>query len=381
MLLVVIVLGLLGFTVWYITRPTPVSVTLHTVGFGPVASTVANTRVGTVKACRRAYLAPAIGGQVARLTVKEGSWVEGNQILLEIWNEDLQAELELAVSEVAETQARTKEACYVADGAKREANRLQRLQKSRLISEEDVDVAVTDAQAKRAACQATRASEKVADARVHAARSTLERTILKAPFAGMVAEVNAELGEFVTPSPPGILTLPAIDLLDISCLYISAPIDEVDAPRIHTGMSACVSLDAFPDKLCSGTVRRVAPYVLEREKQARTVEVEVEITDPNELEGLLPGYSADIEVSLDKRERVLRVPTEAILDGDRLLIYSEDDGLLQSRRIEVGLKNWEFTEVTSGLEAGEQIVLSVGREGVSPGAHAAPEDPAQERPP
>lgn len=91
---------------------------------------------------------------------------------------------------------------------------------------------------------------------------------------------------------------------------MSAPIDEVDAPQVKVGMSACVSLDAFAEKRCSGTVSRIAPYVLEKEKQARTVEVEVKLSDIKDLQELLPGYSADIEVLLASKERALRVPTE-----------------------------------------------------------------------
>ncbi|WP_263459142.1 efflux RND transporter periplasmic adaptor subunit [Bathymodiolus platifrons methanotrophic gill symbiont] len=63
---------------------------------------------------------------------------------------------------------------------------------------------------------------------------------------------------------------------------MSAPIDEVDAPQVKVGMSACVSLDAFAEKRCSGTVSRIAPYVLEKEKQARTVEVEVKLRNKHE---------------------------------------------------------------------------------------------------
>ncbi|MGR9054274.1 MAG: efflux RND transporter periplasmic adaptor subunit, partial [Gammaproteobacteria bacterium] len=73
----------------------PVAVQAYTVAAGEVRATVSNTRVGTVKACRRAYLAPAAGGQVAALHVKEGDRVKKNQILLEVWNRDLKAQVAL----------------------------------------------------------------------------------------------------------------------------------------------------------------------------------------------------------------------------------------------------------------------------------------------
>ncbi len=359
--------------VWYFTRPEPVAVKLHTVDTGLVASTVANTRVGTIKACRRAYLAPALGGQVASLTVKEGDRVTKNQLLMVVWNDDLKAQVDLQVAEAKTLTARAEQACLIAEGAEREAARLLKLQRRKnIVSEETVDLAVTDAQAKRAACKAAHAAIRVNKARIAAARAELERTIVRAPFNGVVAEVNAELGEFVTPSPPGIPTLPAIDLLDVSCLYVSAPIDEVDAPAIHPGMKASVTLDAFPDQHRSGLVSRIAPYVLDREKQARTVEVEVKLADPNDLRGLLPGYSADLEILLESRDNVLRIPTEAVLDGNRVLVY-HPDAPLSERRITIGLSNWNYTEVLSGLEKGEEIVVSIGKEGVEAGAYAIAE--------
>lgn len=376
LLIILVAIAIAAGGIWYFTRPDPIPVTLYTVDYGTVVATVANTRVGTVKACRRAHLAPATGGQVSQLTVKEGSLVEYNQVLLEIWNQDLRAQVALATREIAENRARARQACRTAEGAEREAKRISGLRKDRLVSEEAVDVATTDAKAKRAGCEAARAKIKVSESRVAVAESAVERTIVRAPFAGVVAEVNAELGEFLTPSPPGIPTLPAIDLLDISCLYVSAPIDEVDAPAIQTGMNAYVTLDAFPKRRCTGTVRRIAPYVLEREKQARTVEVEVEITNPKDLQGLLPGYSADIEISLATRDKVLRIPTEAVLESERVFVYAETDGRLAERRFEPGLSNWDYTEVRSGLDAGEQIVVSIGAEGVEAGALVIPEKAA-----
>lgn len=363
----VLIVGIAA-TILYQTRPEPISVKLHRVDFGPVKSTVSNTRVGTVKACRRAYLAPATGGQVAELAVKEGDKVQQGQMLMVVWNKDLQAQIDLAKAETKSSKARADQSCAIAAGSKREADRLLKLRKrNRIVSEESVDSAVTQADSARAACQAANATIAVQESQVKAAEAAFERTLVRAPFNGVVAEINAELGEFVTPSPPGIPTLPAIDLLDISCLYVSAPIDEVDAPAIKTRMQACVSLDAFPEKRCSGKVRRIAPYVLDREKQARTVEVEVQITDPKDLAGLLPGYSADIEILLDVKERALRIPTETILEENRVLIYQHGKPLSE-RQFTPGLSNWDFTEVVSGIEPGESVVVSVGKEGVETGA-------------
>ena len=83
----------------WLSRPQPVLVRVQAVDRGDVEATVANTRAGTVKACRRARLSPATGGQIAALPVTEGDRVEQGQLLLELWNEDLAASLMLAERE------------------------------------------------------------------------------------------------------------------------------------------------------------------------------------------------------------------------------------------------------------------------------------------
>lgn len=353
---------------WYGQGTQAVEVSIYTLAEGEVQSTVANTRVGTVKACRRAYLAPATGGQIAALHVRESDKVKQGQLLLEVWNQDLKAQVELQKVQIKASRASAEQACQLAGGAEREAARMSRLQQHKqIVSVEAVDKSVTGSKSQRAACRAAQLAVEVGEAQLAVAEAAVRRTLVLAPFDGTVAEVNAELGEFVTPSPPGIPTLPPIDLLDVSCLMVSAPIDEVDAAAIKPGMSACVSLDAFPDKRCSGVVSRVAPYVLEKEKQARTVEVEVTMKDPKDLAELLPGYSADIEVLLSKKDGVLRLPAEAILENNRVLLL-DDDNVLHEQGFKPGLSNWSYTEVLSGLKAGDRVALSVGKEGVSDGA-------------
>ncbi len=370
---VIALVALVFVAVWYWSRPKPISVVLQQVDTGRVEASVANTRAGTLEACQRAKMAPPTGGQVARLPVSKGQEVKKGEVLLSLWNDDLEAELDLAKSEAGAARAREEEACVLAEVADREAKRLLKLKRSALVSEERVDRAVSDATARAYACRAARVATQVSSERVSSSRAALERTILRAPFDGVVAEVNAKLGEFVTPSPPGIATLPAIDLIGRQCLYVTAPIDEVDAPAVRPGQPVRITLDAFPEKHFDGKVRRVAPYVLDREKQARTVEVEAAFSDPKQTDNLVPGYSADIEIILDTREGIVRVPTEAVLEGNHVLVYDPDSKTLQERQFKPGLANWKYTQVVSGLESGELIVVSVEREGVKAGAHVIPE--------
>jgi len=365
--------ALLAGAFWYLSRPAPLRVALTKVERGVVEATVSNTRAGTIEACRRAKMSPPAGGQIAHLLVKKGQRVKANQVLLELWNHDLQAQERLTQQQLGTAQMQVQQACTQADLAEKEAGRARELKERGFISAEAVDQKVSAAKVARVGCEVARSQIDQGHSRIAAARAGLDRMVLRAPFDGIVADVSGELGEYATPSPPGIPTPPAIDLIDDSCLYVSAPIDEVDAASIKAGQTSRITLDAIKGKSFAGKVRRVAPYVLEVEKQARTVEVEVEFDAPPKDENLLVGYSADVEIKHSSHEKVLRIPTQALLEGKRVLLYRPADSTLEDRAVTTGLSNWEQTEITAGLSEGEQIVMSLDQAGVKAGAKVQPE--------
>ncbi len=360
----------IGFAVWSRLRPQPVRVVVHSVEQGTVERLVANTRAGTVKACRQADLSPGVGGQISRLPIKKGDRVAAGALLLEIWNNNLTAQVELTKSEGLAASARASAQRQQVDKASRDAERLKKLHIKALNSEQELDTALTGLAIHQAEYAAALADEKSSHDRLQVLASELDRTRLLAPFAGVIAEVNGELNEYVTPSPPGIPTPPVVVLLDTSCFYISAPIDEVDALALKIDMPTRVSLDAFGSRTFAGRVRQIDPYVLDREKQARTVQVEVAFVTPSDTDNFLAGYSADVEIVIESRAKVLRIPSQAILDGKRVFVFDPKTQRLLERKISTGLANWEVTEVVSGLSAGEQVVLSTDQPGVKDMAKA-----------
>jgi HlyD family secretion protein len=367
---IVLIVSALAYAGWHFTRPALPEVELATIARGTVESTVVNTRAGTIKACRRAKLAPASGGQIVKLWVKEGERVKAGQPLLELWNRDLTAQREVATRQLSTSEQRRREACITADNAKRDAERTLQLVAKGFLSPQSGDDARAQAQSRQANCDALIADVKRAQAQVRVSSAGLERTLLTAPFAGIVAQVTGEIGEVATPSPPGIPTPPAVDLIDDSCLYVSAPMDEVDAPKLKPGQRARITLDALPGQTFSGKVRRIAPYVTEVEKQARTVDVEADFNTPPR-QRLLVGYSADVEAIIDHRDNVLRVPTQAIQQDGTVLVLGADD-TLETRNLKTGLANWAFTEVLSGLKAGDRVLLSFDQENVKAGVKVSP---------
>ena len=375
-LVVIAILIALGGAYAWLSRPKPIPVVLKEVATGKVEATLANTRAGTVEACQRTKLSTIIGGRIEFLGVKEGDKVKKGQLLLKLWNDDQQAQAALSQSQIVLASKRSEEVCIAALNAEKEAKRQKDLYAKGFVSISREEAARTDAEVRRAGCNTAKADVLQAEAKLKATRVEQGRVALYAPFDGTVAKIVGELGEYSTPSPPGVPTPPAIDLIDDSCLYVKAPMDEVDAPKIQAGQIVRVTLDALPGKQLPGKVRRVAPYVSAVEKQARTVDIEVDFDSPETTGKLLVGYSADVEIILAGRENVLRIPTAAIQEGGKVLLFDAASGKLEERKIKAGLSNWEFSEILEGLSAGDRIVTSLEKDGIKAGATVTPDEKA-----
>jgi HlyD family secretion protein len=348
--------------------PAPVSVRVVLAEKGRVEETVTNSRAGTVKARRRAKLAPETGGRVLELPRRRGARVEKGDLLLRVDDALQSAQLRLAGDERKTALAQRDQACLAAERAGRDRERTARLAGDGLVSVDVLDRVESEARAADATCRAARANAERAESAVALARATLDKTVLLAPFAGIVADTFIEEGEWTSPSPPALPIPPVLDLIDTRSIYVSAPMDEVDSARIRKGQPARLTVDSRPGQHFPAHVVEVAPYVVDRLEQNRTVEIELELDDATAAASLLPGTSSDAEVILSVRDSVLRVPTAALLEGGKVLVL-EGERLVE-RSLQLGLRNWDFTEVTGGLEAGAQVVVSLDRPEIKAGAKA-----------
>jgi HlyD family secretion protein len=366
------ILLLLATLAWfYFSGEKSIPVRLISVSTGQVDLTVSNTRSGTIKACNRSRLSLPIGGQIAELFVSEGDQVKKDQVLIRLWNKDQQARFSEAQARLEMAKLTVVESCYLADLNKREHKRLVGLAKKDLVSADRLDTASTTANISVASCSKAKASKDSSAATMQLQKAILEKTELTAPFAGVIAEINGEVGEYITPSPSGVATPPAVDLIADGCLYVQAPVDEVDASKIQKGMRVHVTLDAFRGEQFEGTVSRIAPYVKELEKQARTVDIDVKLIDKEQHKKLLIGYSADVDVVIQQQKNTLRLPTETVIDGNKVLLYKPSNEQLVLKEFTPGLSNWRYTEIKAGLTDGDRVLLSLDVDGAIDGARVS----------
>jgi HlyD family secretion protein len=364
-LALVVVAVVLRLTVF---APKPLTVQVARVESGTVEEIVTNTRAGTVKARRRAKLSPQTGGRVTELPYRKGDSVPAGALLLRLDDSVQLAQVRLADEQVKTAESQAAEACLAADLAEKELRRGKALAADGITSQQDLDTLESNRDRSRAGCQAALATRDQARAQVGVARAELALTVVRAPFAGVIADCSTEVGEWITPAPPGVPIPAVLDLIDPGSVYVSAPIDEVDADRVKAGQEVRVTVDSIPGRKLAGRLARVAPYVLDVLEQNRTVEIEVDLLDEKVAETLLPGTSADVEVILARHENVPRIPTAAIAEGDKVLVLT--GGRLEERTITAGMRNWQYTEVKRGVAVGDLVVTLRDSPDIKAGARA-----------
>lgn len=346
--------------VWYSRRTDPVPVRVVAIGRGKVEESVTSTKAGSVRSRSMADLGVDASGLVLALHVREGQAVKAGQPLLEVDPREPEAALAAAEKEVATAEALLEESRARRKDAVRERARLESLRQSESVSQAQIDAAAT-------AVAVAEAAEAAAGARIEARRADVERARvvvkkcgLVAPFDGVISERLVEVGEWVNPGRA------VLRLFDPGKLYVRAELDEVDIAELKAGLKVRVELDPWKGRKLTGVVTRVSPVVSEIEEENRTVVIEAEIGGGADGLELKPGTSADVEVILREAEGRLRVPAQALIEGNRVLVAGAG-GKAEAREVKAGLRNWEWVEVLEGLAEGDRVIVSLESERLKAG--------------
>ena len=364
--LVVIAL-LVGFVFWRSCfRERAIEVEVASSDTGPVEDLVVNSEAGTIKARARARLGVEATGRVAEIPHRENALVTRGTLLLRLDPSTERTRLEAARRDVQVVTATLESARSAAALARQQYDRTRELHGRQLASQQQLDEASSRLETSQADVRAAQARLRSAQSAVALARDQLTHLEIRAPFDGVIAHRLVEIGEQVMPGQP------LLELVGEGGLYVSAPIDERDAGRLRNRLPTRITVDTYPGVVWQSTLSRIAPVVEEARQQARTQEVEAEL--PPEPEGgwppgtvpvPKPGMTADVEIILERKDAVLRVPTPAVIDGRRVLIV--ENGRAVSRDVATGLRSWEWTEIRSGLEPDVHVITSLDRAGLKAG--------------
>lgn len=340
-----VVISLL-FVLWYSCRPQKKQeVKEETFGASPVrVFRVSKQRIseklfytGTLGAWQKVTITPDVGGKIARIYVNEGDRVSKGQVLAEMDVEAIELQLKQAEAAQAVAQARYND-------AKTNLERMGRLIKEKAVSEqqyEQVKLGFDAADAQLAQAQAA----------VNLARHSLDVSIMKAPFNGIIASKNADVGDVINPMMGSFSTASGVlTLVDFSRIKIRVDISSSNILRVKKGQTAILRVAALPGQEFRGTINVVN---LAADPQTKKFGVEVAVDNPDLL--LRPGTFGEVVLEVSTREDALVVPQEAILDNNH--VYIAQGGKAAKREVTLGLQNTALIEVLSGLGEGDLVIV------------------------
>lgn len=336
-------------------------------GGGAAGGATSVTANGYVVARTKASVSAKTAGRLTFLGVSEGSHVTQGEVIARLDNADYQAAVTQAQANIATAEASIAEARADRDQLTRDAGRLKeiRTRSPNLISDQDLEVATSRAAQADARLTASEARKRSADAALRMAQANNENTIIRAPFTGTVLRKDAEVGEVVAPSVGGGLTRGAVvTMADLSTLEVEVDVNEAYIGRIASGRQARITLDAYPDTTFKGAVRQVVPTA---DRQRATVQVKVTISDHDAR--ILPEMGAKVDFLAPDSSRagtrtaaaktVIRVPAAVVkTDAGASVVWIVRDGRLTKRSVTTGPVSAGFLEIRSGLNGGEQLLVS-----------------------
>lgn len=345
------------------SRPkTKLQVRALPVSRGRVRDLVSTVAAGRLAARREATVRAEIAGRVVRLAHRRGDRVRANDVIVAYDAQDLRERVRAADTSVGLAGAQIAQAQASANLAARTASRARTLASRGVTPEAEAETLEGQAEVARRAVAAASAARTQGAASAAVARTALTRTVVRAPFDGVLLSTHVEEGEVTAPGGPLFV------LADDSELHIDADLDEADLGRVRAGMAAEVSFDAFASERFEGSVREIAPSVTQDLRGNRAVSVRVTVPrDPR----FRIGMSADVDVVVATREDVVNVPPGAVLGrGTDRAVYVLSGGAVHRRPISTGVSTWEAVEVLRGVSAGERVVVSLNVQGLEDGALA-----------
>jgi HlyD family secretion protein len=296
-----------------------------------------------------------ISGVVRELFVEDGDYVNAGAPLLEVKPNPTPIELAEASRQVELREVEL-------ENMERDLRRKRELRDKDFITQEELEQ--SERQYDQARIQVQMAKERIAlleTGRVRIANRNIEG-VIRSPIDGFVLETWVESGDPVVPLSNFQEGTVLITMAEMSDLIFRGTVDEIDVGKLEEGMPADVKVGALPDARVRGEVYSIS-LKARNEENATVFPIEVHLTD---LDGavLRAGYSANVDIIIDRRDDVLVIPERLIRfeEGTARVTVLVGTGMTEVREIETGLSDALNIEVISGLEEGDRVVEPPPRE-------------------
>ena len=293
---------------------------------------------GVIQAMNKINVTPDIGGKIAKIHVEEGDRVQKGQLLAELDTRAVRLQLDQAQAALA-----VAEASY--SDAQKNMERMERLKKEDAASDQQLEKV-------KLTYEAADAQLKQARAAVNLARYNLDVSLMKAPFSGVIASKNAEVGEVINPMMGGFSpTSGVLTLMDFSRVKIEIDATQQDIVRIKKGQPAQLRVTAMPDRIFQG---RVSIVNITADPVSKKFKVEVTVDNPDLA--LRPNTFGEVSLEVSTHERALVIPQKAVLEN-KYAFRVRNDNTVERVELSLGLQNSDRIEVINGLREGDLVVV------------------------
>jgi RND family efflux transporter MFP subunit len=320
---------------------------------------------GYVTARRMATVSSKITGKVREIRIEEGQHVEAGYVMATLDPVDADAQRDLAAAQVGAARSQAGSVQAQLREAESNASRMGSLVKQQMVSKSQYDQAVAQRDSLRAQLATAQHNTQVASDQLKIAENGLDNTIVRAPFAGVVIAKAAQPGEIVSPlSAGGGFTRTGIGtIVDMDSLEVEVDVGEAYIGRVKPEMPVVATLNAYPDWKIPAEVIAIIPTA-DRGKATVKVRIALNVRDPR----IVPDMGVNVSFLEEAKPataqaappRGVRVPSAAIVqrDGKDVAFAVIDGGKrVELREIEAGRTMGDDRQVTSGLSAGDSVVL------------------------
>ncbi len=303
---------------------------------------------GVIEAWNKIAITPEIGGKIARIHVEEGDTVKKGQLLAELDTRAIRLQLEQAEAAVAVAAANSKD-------AGRNLERMERLKTENAVSDQQYEKI-------QLAAEAAEAQLQQAQAALNLAQYNLDVSLMKAPFDGIIAARNVEVGDVINPMMSGYAPNSGVlTLMDFYQVKLVLDVSHQDVVRIRKGLSAELRVASLPGRVFQGTV-----ILVNVTAKPQTKKFNVEVKFPNPEMTLRPNTFGEVTLMVKTRPDALVIPQEAVLENAYVFVVGPDNRAVK-RNVAFGLQNDHLIEAVGGLEEGD-MVIAEGNYGLMEGA-------------
>jgi len=302
---------------------------------------------GVIEAWKKINITPDLGGKIAKIHVEEGDKVKKGQLLAELDTRAIRLQLEQARAALAVAEANYKD-------AQRNMDRMERLRREKAVSDQQYEKI-------KLAYEAAEAQLQQARAAVNLASHNLDVSLMKAPFSGVVASKNAEVGDVINPMMGGFSpTSGVLTLMDFSRVNVEIDLSHQDVVRIKKGQVAQLKVMAFPDRVFQGEVSLVN---ITADPLSKKFKVKVRIDNPDLI--LRPNTFGEVTLEVSTHEDALVIPQKAVLENRYVFLARGNN--TERKEVTLGLQNSDKVEIVKGLKEGDMVIVE-GNYGLEDGA-------------